>query len=256
MGRAPAGGNAGAKRFDQGGKVGQIIINYDERLYADTSLSPEQILWWEMLRRDWGRTIRPFSAEFFDATDHGQVFHKATAIPPHLLTDAKLVWGRESVLDLLPKGGVAAEIGVLKGYFSQQILRRAAPRQLHLFDLDFAPLLAAEAFQYQNDPRLVFHQGDSSITFAQLADASLDYLGLDGNHSRAAVERDLQLAAEKIRPGGWIQLNDYTPFCYMHLQPYGVMHAVNRFLAERQWPVVCLALHPLGYHDLVISRPR
>ena len=235
--------------------MGQILVNFDEALYADVRLSAEQILWWEQQRREWLAVMRPFSPTAFDATDHGEVFQKASPIPADLLANARLVWGRERILDEVPQGSIAAEVGVLKGFFTQEILRRTNPRELHLFDLDFRPLDACPEFQHHGDSRLLRHLGDSSTELAKLPDGYFDYIYIDGNHTRPSVARDLDTAARKLKPGGLVQLNDYTPFCYMHLQPYGVMHAVNDFVARYHWNVAYFALHPLGYHDIALRKP-
>jgi hypothetical protein len=48
--------------------------------------------------------------------------------------DCELLPDRNMLLDLLPKGGVAAEIGVAFGDYTREILARAAPSQLYLID--------------------------------------------------------------------------------------------------------------------------
>src|SRR5688572_23152867 len=47
------------------------------------------------------------------------------------LQDARLYANREDMLDRLPKGGLAAEVGTFKGEFARQILDRCAPSKLH-----------------------------------------------------------------------------------------------------------------------------
>lgn len=43
---------------------------------------------------------------------------------------------------------------------------------------------------------------------AEFAPASIDLLHVDGNHDRAAVERDVALYLPKVRPGGFVVLDD------------------------------------------------
>src|SRR5688500_9782878 len=51
------------------------------------------------------------------------------------LRNLKVLTDRIALLDVLPKNGVVAEIGVNKGEFSEEIIRRNHPSKLHLIDL-------------------------------------------------------------------------------------------------------------------------
>lgn len=50
----------------------------------------------------------------------------------------KLFANRNLYLDELPKGAVSAEVGVLKGDFSADIMQRTQPKLLHLIDIDLS----------------------------------------------------------------------------------------------------------------------
>ena len=52
---------------------------------------------------------------------------------------ARLLPTRESMLDALRQHGIGAEIGVAGGDFTSEILRRCAPRRLHLIDSWLGP---------------------------------------------------------------------------------------------------------------------
>lgn len=47
---------------------------------------------------------------------------------------AKVLANRAKLLELLPKDGVVAELGVDKGDFTKMILEKCNPRKLHLVD--------------------------------------------------------------------------------------------------------------------------
>jgi len=125
-----------------------------------------------------------------------------------------------------------AEIGVLAGRLSAFLLRHA-PR-LHLvmvdrwaeppadssyatsgdglvgrpaerWELDRQRAMAETAFA--SDRRTVL-RGDSVEMAGQVADGSLDFVFLDGDHSEAGVLADLRAWAPKVRPGGWIGGHD------------------------------------------------
>ena len=50
------------------------------------------------------------------------------------ISNAKLILTREKLLELLPKGGTVAELGVDNGDFSQKILSINQPEKLYLVD--------------------------------------------------------------------------------------------------------------------------
>jgi hypothetical protein len=56
--------------------------------------------------------------------------------------DCRVVPDREALLERLPRGGIAAEIGVAFGEFTRQILRRNKPGRLHLVDMWDSPRYA------------------------------------------------------------------------------------------------------------------
>ena len=141
---------------------------------------------------------------------------------------------REWLLNMLPKGSVGAEIGVWQGDFSAAILRIVKPDTLHLID----PWRSAEAaddpehrrlyarsqaamdevhsgvlkrFRTQVDSGVVVvHRARSEDAAASLADTSLDWVYIDGDHSYEAVRSDLELYSRKVRPGGFVAADDYA----------------------------------------------
>ncbi|WP_374441017.1 class I SAM-dependent methyltransferase [Stella sp.] len=174
-----------------------------------------------------------------------------------LLTDGNLQ--RRLLLDLLPRGGVGAEIGVYKGGFSQQLLQVANPRRLHLID----------PWKVFDDPRYraswygtavargqaemdAIHEGVRQQFARRIADGSVvierstsaeasgrfpndyfDWVYIDGDHTYEAVRDDLRLYLPKVRPGGFIAGDDYA---LGNWWGDGVVRAVHEFVAAN--PVV------------------
>ena len=56
------------------------------------------------------------------------------SLPARLIANLRVVTDRETLLGLLPKHGVVAELGVNKGDFSATILSENQPARLHLID--------------------------------------------------------------------------------------------------------------------------
>jgi hypothetical protein len=164
---------------------------------------------------------------------------------------------REFILARMPHGGVVAEIGVDLGDFSVKILKVNRPRALHLIDPwaaeggeygQFAgagrasaagaarALKAPERYDFVRQRlareiasgQAIIHRGDSRVVAATFADASLDWVYIDGNHSYEYVKADLEGYFPKVRPGGYIVCDDYH---YAGFWNDGVTRAVDEFVA-------------------------
>ena len=155
------------------------------------------------------------------------------------------------LLETLPKHAVGAEIGVHLGDFSAQLLRVTQPRKLHLIDPwqyesgdDYAeawyggaPERAQELEQRYRSVQsrfaaeiqagqVVVMRKESESALASFADNSLDYVYIDGNHLYEYVKKDLELSLRKVKPGGYITGDDYTPGGWWK---GGVKRAVDEF---------------------------
>lgn len=171
---------------------------------------------------------------------------------------------RRELLDVLPKGGVVAEIGVATGDFSKEIATRSQPGALHLID----PWVHWEREDYLGDPENVaqgehdgrydavcsmfsdgiaagsvfVHRDYSVPAAARFPDASFDWVFLDGMHTFDAVLEDLRAWAPKIKPGALLMGHDYANHPYAKEMGFGVVEAVDRFVAETEWEIVFLTL--------------
>jgi hypothetical protein len=137
---------------------------------------------------------------------------------------------REKLLRTLPKGSVGAEIGVWKGDFSETILRAVRPSELHLVDpWAFQPQypdrwyggqLAAEQAEmdavyegvrsrFARNPAIRIHRRFSRELKDIFPEGSLDWVYIDGDHSKDAVKLDICLALEVVKPGGVVTGDDY-----------------------------------------------
>jgi hypothetical protein len=150
----------------------------------------------------------------------------------------------------LSAGPEVCELGVWKGAFSKRILRHFSPRLFHLFDLHFSGLDPS----VRSEAAVVLHEGDSGTAIAKLADDSIDYAYVDGDHSYAGSRRDIVGILPKVKQGGYIQLNDYTPWSVLSGFPYGVMANVHEVLNRGDATMVGFALHPAGHHDVLLRK--
>jgi predicted O-methyltransferase YrrM len=77
-----------------------------------------------------------------------------------------------------------------------------------------------------------FLLGYSDACAAQFADASVDLIFVDADHSQTGVQRDLTAWVPKIRSGGVIAGHDYAS----RRHP-GVQRAVDEFFAGHPHPI-------------------
>jgi SAM-dependent methyltransferase len=182
----------------------------------------------------------------------------ADVTPPPLreehLQNSRILPSREHILERLPRGGVAAEVGTQTGSFARKILDVLAPSALHLYDRDFTPFDRGLFRDELACGRVILHEGDSSKLLATLPDAFFDFVYVDGDHAYAGVRADLDQARRKVKPDGWIVCNDYTLYSPIEHIPYGVARAVNELCLEDGWEIAYLGLHPWGYHDVALRK--
>ena len=149
--------------------------------------------------------------------------------------------------------GVAAEVGVWKGDFSEIILKHNKPKKLYLVDpWQFQPEFSDRMFggsvaTSQSDMDDIFAGVEArlaaydSVEFVRefsdraaevIPDESLDWAYIDGNHYFDYVLADLKLYGTKVVPGGFIVGDDY----WWRPTPDGeleVKAAVSEFLATQ-----------------------
>ena len=156
-----------------------------------------------------------------------------------------LVEVRSLALLAVPKGGVAAEIGVWRGDFSEQILRVTSPKRLHLvdpwtldeshgacgYDQAVPPTVDDVRRRFANDSRVTVHREFSDAFLENLEPGSLDWIYVDGDHLYEAVLSDLKGCWRVLKPGGVVVGDDFH-----WLDPAGqpsVAKAVEFFCQQR-----------------------
>jgi predicted O-methyltransferase YrrM len=177
----------------------------------------------------------------------------SVAAPPlqdEHLRNCQVVADRISMLEHLPKQGVVAEVGVAYGDFSQEILSRTQPTELHLIDLEQR---WTDRFADRSD-QVQIHLGDSSETLATFPDGYFDWIYIDADHSYEMVKKDTEVAKRKIKTDGLLVFNDYTIYDAFLAKPYGVPKTVHELCREENWEMTHLALQSTGFFDVVLRR--
>jgi len=164
---------------------------------------------------------------------------------------------RRWVLELLPKGGIGAEIGVFRGHFSDLICEIAQPKKLYLIDpwttigetfgwgkayTSFGQLPTSVAREdAKNHVRK--HENVECVViesvYPNCADQiteQLDWAYLDASHKYESTLQELRKMQEQVAPHGTILGDDWD------IRPesphHGVYLAVQAFVAETDWEVI------------------
>ena len=173
---------------------------------------------------------------------------------------------RENLLRLLPKGAVAAEVGVFRGGFSEYILRITRPRELHLVDgwwelwgeqfpESYSPRSTRDAYRaatgvverWGGETECMFHVGDDLAILERFPDAYFDWAYVDTSHRFDQTRRELAVLDRKVK--GVIAGHDW------HANPHHphdcACRAVRELTAASEWELELV--DPLG--QWVITRP-
>jgi len=140
---------------------------------------------------------------------------------------------REYLLKALPRRSVGAEIGVWRGEFSEDIVRRVKPSCLHLIDpwvfmsssarldlrgvgakeqtdMDVIHDAVAQQFAAQiSAGTVVMHRSLSADAALEFEDDYFDWIYIDGDHSYEGVLADLRAFTPKVKRGGLVTGDDY-----------------------------------------------
>lgn len=168
---------------------------------------------------------------------------------------------REAMLDCLPKGGVAAEVGVASGDFSEEILKRIEPRKLYLIDAwqdeRYAEGLQCvqERFASRiNDGSVELRRGLSCDVLASFPDNYFDLLYLDTTHSYDLTTRELDVAISKSSERGLIAGHDFTAGNVVAPHVYGVIQATAAFCRQNRWRYKHISIDPDTYFSFCLER--
>ncbi|MEE7476283.1 class I SAM-dependent methyltransferase [Methylobacterium hispanicum] len=171
------------------------------------------------------------------------------AINEDAVRNCKVFADRFSMLKNLASGSTAAELGTQHGNLAKFMLDNLGVYELHLFDLKFD----ITRDDVKNHPSVRLHQGDSAAGLNKMPDEYFDWIYIDAGHSYANVKSDTIAAMKKLKRGGLLFYNDYTPWSAVEGIPYGVMKAVNETI-NGGWSMAAFALAPGGYFDVAIQR--
>ena len=154
---------------------------------------------------------------------------------------------RDVLSELIPAGGVGAELGVHKGHLTPLLVDWFQPTKLYVVDPwyllgptwdwaagDTSTVNALARTIRRLRPALEAGRAevvvaDDLVFLAGLADRTLDWVYLDSSHMYDHTVKELDLLTRKVKPGGVIAGDDWQPDpSHRH---HGVCRAVHEFAA-------------------------
>jgi hypothetical protein len=168
----------------------------------------------------------------------------------HHIEGATLLTDRLSLLALLPKHGVVAELGVAAGDFSRQIREICQPSKLHLVDIwgserygEALYLSVNSHFQQQQQHgEVIIHRKPSLEALESFPDQTFDWVYIDTTHSYELTRDELRASARKVKSTGIIAGHDYIQGNWRSQYRYGVIEAVHEFCVEYNYRVLYLTM--------------
>lgn len=159
----------------------------------------------------------------------------------------------EFLKKVIPPAGICAEIGVQRGYFSQQILKFASPKHLYLIDNWEVEKDDQQKENYKHVTKQFSGMPNITIirkhsTAVQFEDNSLDWVYLDADHTYPFVIEDIKFYLPKVKEGGIIAGHDYCIW-----GRYGVIQAVNESVKQYDLKFVALTTEFTASYALLVG---
>ena len=203
-------------------------------------------------RRAWLQAMGPHASSSRHA-----VLPEIAMLQQSHLNGCTILANREVLIDRMRKNGIAVELGVDKGFFSEVIMRVAQPERLHLVDMDFSRFDPEKKLdRHVQDGRVLLHRGDSAKVISGFPPRHFDFVYIDADHSYRGVLRDIDASVDKVKDDGFLIFNDYTYWSPWECMPYGVMQAVNELCFQDSWEVAYFALGQFMYCDIALRRKQ
>jgi len=175
------------------------------------------------------------------------------------------------VRQMLPTGGVGAEIGVQHGDFTGELLELTKPRRLHLFDLWYmlgpewhwgegerstTAALIGVIRRFEDElvsGRVALNIGDDVEQLVTFPDRYFDWAYLDSSHLYEHTRNELELLSRKVKPDGVIAGDDWlVDTDHPH---HGVCRAVSELVAGGGYELVYANERDLQWAISATGRP-
>jgi hypothetical protein len=178
------------------------------------------------------------------------------------LNNLKIVPDRDTLLKLMPKNAIVAEVGVDEGEFSKRIVRDCKPAELHLIDawdsrqytIEKMETTKANLKKELSENKISFHRGYSFTELEKFSDHYFDWVYIDTDHTYETTRKELNICLKKVKNSGLIAGHDYVGRCANNFTRYGVVEAVNEFCIKNNWEFIYLTHEPNRHLSYVLRK--
>lgn len=177
-----------------------------------------------------------------------------TSIRSELMPACRAFASRDDLIAALPKGKIFAEVVNFFGDFSVRILGLNQPSEFHTFDWNIKLIRPANRSVLDAYERVYYYDGDPDVSASRIAPSSFDIIYLNKSKDYAGMRKDLGLWFERLKPDGYLVVNDFTAWDPVQGFAYGVLPAVSQFVNEHNLEVVSVSLHPRGFLNIAVRR--
>ena len=150
---------------------------------------------------------------------------------------------RDDIPELCKEGGIGVELGVWRGVYSDIILRHSKLDLLFSIDSWQPGSWSGPKSQNITRKKLAVHKNRSVLlpmSFSEaariIADDSLDFIYVDGEHDYDSINRDIKEWWPKLKLGGLFSGHDYK-LIGPDGQDFGVIRAVAEHVAKHNLDV-------------------
>ena len=162
------------------------------------------------------------------------------------IQNGSILSNRKHLLEVLPKNGIVAELGVDNGYFTEQIIKTSNPKKLYLIDTWSSERYTQDKFELVKNKfseeikskRIEILRSNSVEAAKLFQNNYFDWIYIDTDHSYSTTMQELNAYESKIKTNGFICGHDYVMGNWSKSNKYGVIESVNEFLIKRNWKLV------------------
>lgn len=178
------------------------------------------------------------------------------------IKNLKVILTREDLLELLPKHGIVAELGVDNGSFSEKILSTTSPQKLHLIDLwgnkryhdGLIKVVQDKMKTAINNGQVEINRGYSTAVVNDFSAHYFDWIYIDTDHTYQTTATELEKYASKMKPLGIIAGHDFVLGNWPGGIRYGVMEAVYEFCQKENWELIYITMEIKGKASFAIRK--
>ena len=160
--------------------------------------------------------------------------------------NGSILANRNHLLEVLPKNGIVAELGVDNGYFTEQIIKISNPKKLYIIDTWSSKRYGQNKFEKVKEKffdeikskKIEILRSDSITAAKQFQNDYFDWIYIDTDHSYSTTAQELSAYESKIKTNGFICGHDYVMGNWSKSNKYGVIESVNEFILKKNWKLV------------------